>query len=445
MSAETHDLKYRLGDRPPLAVTILSSLQWVAFVVACNAMVPLVMGDAFGLSAPEVAALTQRVFLLIAVVSFLQGSFGHAWPISEGVSYVWLGVFVALAGVELAAGHDPRLILPKLEGGLIVGGLTLSVLSLVGLTGLLERLFTPVVVATYLILLPIQFSGPFLRSMTGASLSGSQGLVSLPVTLASLAAVVATLGSSLFGRGAWRSLSSLFGFAVGLLAWKLAGLPLGAGTAAATAGTGWLLAWGPPEWDFGFIVTSVLTSFLLLSNVFASLISTEQALVEPPRAGHARRATLMNGLGTVLAGLSSGVGLIPVASSAGFIRLTGVAARLPFTLSCFMLAAIAFWPPAAQMIALLPLPLAYAVTFAAFNEMFSLAILRLRQSALTRGNLASLSLSVFIGCGLMFLPPTALSGIPAVLRNLLGNGLLTGSLLALFLEHLVLRGLGSPA
>jgi xanthine/uracil permease len=281
--------------------------------------------------------------------------------------------------------------------------------------------------------------------MTGASLSGSQGLVSLPVTLASLAAVVATLGSSLFGRGAWRSLSSLLGFAVGLLAWKLAGLPLGVGTAAATAGTGWLLAWGPPEWDFGFIVTSVLTSFLLLSNVFASLISTEQALVEPPRAGHARRATLMNGLGTVLAGLSSGVGLIPVASSAGFIRLTGVAARLPFTLSCFMLAPIAFWPPAAQMIALLPLPLAYAVTFAAFNEMFSLAILRLRQSALTRGNLASLSLSVFIGCGLMFLPPTALSGIPAVLRNLLGNGLLTGSLLALFLEHLVLRGLGSPA
>ncbi|MGE5508996.1 MAG: purine/pyrimidine permease [Chitinophagales bacterium] len=446
MSTDTHDLKYRLADRPPVAVTLLSSLQWVGFVIACNAMVPLVVGDAFGFSAPQVAALTQRVFLVIALVSLLQVVRGHGWPISEGVSYVWLGVFVALAGVERAAGHDPLLILPKLEGGLIAAGAVLAGLSLLGLSGALQRLFTPVVVATYLILLPIQFSGPFLRSMTGASLAGSHGLVDLRVTAVSLAAIIATLGSSLFGRGAWRSLSSLLGFAVGLFAWRLAGLPLGAGAAAKGTGTtGWLLVWGPPQWDAGFIITSVLTSFLLLSNVFASLISTEQAIVEPPPDGIARRATLVNGLGTILTGLTSSIGLIPVASSAGFIRLTGVAARLPFTLSCVILAAMAFWPPAAHLIALLPLPLAYAVTFAAFNEMFSLGVLRLRQSALTRGNLAALSLSVFIGCGLMFLPPAALSGMPPVLRNLLGNGLLTGALLSLLLEHLVFRGLPTPA
>lgn len=446
LSSESVRVKYRLEEHPPLAVTILSSLQWVGFVIACNAMVPLVIGDAFGFSSDAVAGLTQRMFLIIGVVSLLQVIWGHRWPISEGVSYVWMGVFVALAGVTKATGGDPQAILPKLEGGLILTGLALTTASLLGLTTMFQRWFTPTVVATYLILLPIQFSGPFLRSMLGVGTSGAVGPADFAVAGVCAVAIVVTLGFSLWGRGSLRSLSSLLGLVSGVTVWLLAGLPLtrAAGAASTTVAGGaipFVLAWGPPQWDAGIIVSSLVTGFLLLSNLFGSLSATEQSAGIEASVSTFRRTTAFNGLGSIVAGVLSGVGLVPVATSAGVVRLTGVASRRPFVISCLILICIAFWGSAARLISLLPLPLAYAVTFAAFNEMLALGVLRLRGTALTRGNLSTLSLSVFVGTGLMFIPPAALLGLHPILRNVLGNGLLTGALLSLLLEHLVFRGL----
>lgn len=440
MAAPRLGVKYGPDDRPPLVVTFFGGLQWVGFVVASNIMVPLVLGDAFGLTAPEVASLTQRILLLIGVVSLLQVLWGHRLPISEGVSYVWLGFFAALAGVERGAGHDPRLVLPQLEAGLMASGLVMAALALTGLTGRLQRLFTPTVVATYLMLLPIQFSGPFLRSMLGA---GSAGGLDLRVTAISLLTVVVTLAFSLWGRGVVKSISSLLGLVVGVLAWFAAGLPVGGGLpqAAPAAGVmpgGFFFAWGAPQWNAGLAATCVLTGLLLLSNVLASLAAVEQVTGDSAE-GSFRRTTAVHGAGGFLAGILSGVGLVPVASSVGFISLTGLASRLPFYLSCVLLAGVAFLAPLARLVTLLPLPLAYAATFAAFNEMFGLGVLRLRSAPLTRGNLATLSLSVFVGTGLMFVPPAALAGLAPAARNLLGNGLLTGALLSLILEHLVFR------
>lgn len=454
MTTSHHELKYGLDARPPVPVTVFGSLQWVGFVVAANAMVPLVLGDSFGFTTAQVGALTQRLLLLIGLVSLLQFWWGHRLPLSEGISYVWLGVFVALAGVERAAGHNPQSLLPALEGGLMAAGLALVAVAATGLAGRLQRLFTPTVVATYLMLLPIQFAGPFLRSMLGVGTEG--GRLDLRVAAVSLLAVVVTLGFSFWGKGGVRSVSSLLGLAAGAAGWVIARLPLGpgltgSGTAARAAGAaagalappqwGFLFAWGLPRWEAGVVVTSILTGFLLLSNVIATLSAAEQVVGAPATESAFRRATVLNGTGSVLAGLFSGVGLVPVATSAGFIGLTGLAARLPFLLSCLLLLAFSFWAPVARLVALLPLPLAYAVTFAAFNEMFGLGVQRLRQSPLTRGSLATLSLSVFIGTGLMFLPGTALATLHPVLRNLLGNGLLTGALLSLLLEHLVFRSL----
>lgn len=444
-------MRYGLSDRPPWGITLLGGLQWVGFVVAANAMVPLVVGDAFAFGPAQVAALTQRLLLSIGLVSLAQVWWGHRLPISEGVSYVWMGVFVALAGVARAAGQDPLSLLPKLEGGLIAAGAGLAAVAGLGLAGRLQRLFTPTVVATYLLLLPIQFSGPFLRSMLG--LGTGAGRFDGRVAVACLVAIIVTLSFSFRSRGWMKSLSSLLGLAAGLLVWKLTGLPLGApaggGAAgswgAAGAGPGsFLFAWGPPEWDAGVMVTAVLTGFLLVSNVVASLAAvaqTTEAVLSPVTFG---RAVAVNGAGSVLAGAVSGVGLVPVATSAGFIGLTGLASRLPFIFSCVLLVGVAFWPAAVRLVSLLPLPLAYAVTFAAFNEMLGLAIAGLRRAELTRGNLAALSLSVFVGTGLMFLPPETLAGFHPMVRNLLGNGLLAGALLSLVLEHLVFRSLQTP-
>lgn len=452
MSSSPHGLRYGLDDRPPLVVTALGSLQWLGFVVAANAMVPLVLGDAFGFTPIQVTALAQRMLFAIGLASLWQLWWGHSLPASEGVSYVWLGVVVTLAGVARGAGRDPQAILPALEAGLIAAGAALLAFAFSGLAGRLQRLFTPVVVAVYLILLPIQFSGPFLRSMLGAGTV--TGALDWRIAAVSLLAVATTLGFS-FGAKSWiRSISSLLGLAAGIAGWVVAGLPFAGilfragnlsatGTLAAPA-WGFLFAWGPPRWDVGVAVTAALTEFLLLSNVIATVATVSQVTGGPADDRTFRRATAVKGAGTVLAGVLSAVGLVPVATSAGFISLTGLASRRPFAASCILLLVVALFAPVVRVLTLLPLPLAYAVTFAAFNEMLGLAVQRLRQAPLTRGNLATLSLSIFIGTGLMFLPAAALAGLHPILRNLLGNGLLTGALLSLLLEHLVFRRLDAP-
>ena len=429
-------LLYNLDERPPFDRTMVYSIQWLLFVLANSAVVPIVVGNALGLDRAGIASLAQNTFFFQALASLLQVIFGHRLPIIEGPAGMWWGIFITLAAMAPGLGKPLDVLRTDLEMGVLVTGLVLVVLGFSGLIGRALKLFTPAVTGSVLILLGLQLSGTFARGMLGIS---THGYVDLKSSIVSLIVVTLVVFISLKGRGFLKSIAVLISAAVG---WGVAAL-LGV-----TAEVQWthlaivalpeLFAWGPPTFDPGVVLTSVLTGLLVLSNLVASILAMERVLgVELPRKTY-DRGVAFTGFSDVLAGIGATVGFVPYSAGAGMVSITGVAARLPFIIFAVILMILGLLPPVAAFLASIPQPVGYSVLLASFCQMVGFGLKDYARLKLSDRDCFVIGLPLLLGTGIMFLPVEVFEGVPAMARYILGNGFIAGMLLCMLLEHILL-------
>ncbi|MGI6704815.1 MAG: hypothetical protein ACOX6S_00635 [Clostridia bacterium] len=53
-------IRYGLEDRPPLPVTVASSLQWFIFIMLNNIVPPIAVGNMYGMAPHEILGFVQR-------------------------------------------------------------------------------------------------------------------------------------------------------------------------------------------------------------------------------------------------------------------------------------------------------------------------------------------------------------------------------------------------
>lgn len=429
-------LLYKLEDRPPPNRTIAYMIQWLAFTLANSAVAPIVVGSALGLDQAGIAALAQRTFFLMALASLLQVYFGHRLPIIEGPSGMWWGIFITLAALAPGLGKSLSTLRTDLELGLIVAGLMLVVIGWAGLIGKLLKYFTPAVTGSVLVLLGLQLSGPFVRGMLGVNIHGS---VELKSTIVSVMVVAILIILNLKAKGFFQSIAILIGTAAGWLIAVAAGLTSGVYLAEQPLfALPEIFAWGPPTFDAGIVLTCVLTGLLVLSNLVASILAMERVLeVELPQKTY-DRGVAITGFSDILAGLGSTVGFVPYSAGAGMVSLTRVAARLPFALFAIVFMILGLLPPVAAFLATIPEPVGYSVLLASFCQMVGFGLKDYARLKFDSRDYFVVGLPILFGTGLMFLPPGAFEGVPAMARYILGNGFIAGMLLCLLLEHVLL-------
>lgn len=417
----------------------LQSIQWMVFLIANVIAVPIVVGAAFDLSAAETSSFVQRMLLMTSIGTLIQVFLGHRLPIIEGSAGMWWALFMLLGA--MAVPGEQGLVLQQLQMGLLVAGGVLVVFSFLPLMTRIRDLFTPLVTGVYLILLVIQLSGPFFNGMFGV---GRTGYVDWRVAGISLLVVVLVLTISLKGKGLLRSMGPLIGIGVGWLVFAALGLAGGEALRGEGGEMGWIslpepFAWGMPVWDFGIVLTSVLTALILISNVVASILVVAKSLEADVEAKTYRRGLFGNGLNSLLSGGFSIIGLVPLSVSAGFIMTTGIRRMLPFIIGTVLVGISGLLPAVGNFFATLPSEVAYAALFVPFAQMIGFGIRDLMGLEPTQRNLLVIGISLMIGTGMMFLPSSALQSIAPWARNLMANGLLMGLLVCLVLEHLVFR------
>jgi len=436
--ADPGQFLYSLDERPPLNRTVAYSLQWLAFCLANSAVVPIVVGNALGLDQPGIAALAQRTFFFQALASLLQVLLGHRLPIIEGSSGMWWGIFITLAALAPGLGKPLAVLRTDLEMGVMVAGAILVVVGMTGLVGRALKLFTPAVTGSVLVLLGLQLSGTFVRGMLGI---GHDGTVDVKAAAVSVFVVALVIVISLKGRGFVRSIAVLIGAGLGWIVAALAGLTGGVGwTHTATVALPELFAWGPPTFDAGIILTSVLTGLLVLSNLVASILAMERVLgnnCSPQRRTYDRGVTF-TGISDLLAGLGATVGFVPYSAGAGLVSLTRVASRLPFILFAVVLLLLGLLPPVGAFLASIPEPVGYSVLLASFCQMLGIGFKDYAHLKFEGRDYFVVGLPILVGSGLMSLPPGVFAGIPAMARYVLGNGFIAGMLLCLLLEHVLM-------
>jgi xanthine/uracil permease len=410
-----------------------SSLQWAFFLLTGGLVAPIVVASAFQLSEIETVELLQRTLILIGLSSVLQVTLGHKLPILEGPAGVWWGIFVLLAG-SVSSKPESFTLLRQLEMGLMISGCVLVLLSVFHVISHVKKLFTPVVIGTYLLLLIFQFSSSVVKGMLGVGYLDA--FMHARIALPAIATLVFTFLCARMKIAFMRNYSVLFGVVFGCTMFKLLGLipPLPALSGSFTRPA--LFAWGTPELHSGILVTTIVVSLPLLINMIAAIVIMEKTLGRTPGNTY-RRAGLVMGINQLLAGLFSAVGCVSNSHTAGFVASTQITKRLPLLIGCFIVICAGLFPAITLAMASIPVPVAFAVIFSSFTHLLVSGLREYEPVLRDDNKVLIISISLFAGVGSMFVPSASLAAVPAVWKPILNNGLLIGVLTSMALEQMM--------
>lgn len=375
----------------------------------------------------EVVYLQKTAFLAGITILF-QILFGHRLPLIAGPSTV------LLIGVLASHGFGPG----PVNSAISIGGILLALVGLAGFFGHIQRLFTPRVVATVLLLIAFTLTPTILRLLTSAA-PNSNPLANL--LFASVLTIILLAGNR-YLKGMWRST---------LIIWSMIG------------GTGLYFLLFPTSFkpfesalpifsgffsglnkDFSFdtgVFISFVFCFLGLSiNDLGSIESIAEVL--RPKAVKARinRGITITGLANGLSGLLGVIGPVNFSLSPGIVLSTGCASRFALLPTALILSGLAFFPSLMRVIGSVPSAvigtvLLYILCFqvsAGFQVLWNAGGISLETGLV-------LGLPLLLANMVAFLPTEIVSTFPLVLRPVLGNGFVVGVGLVLILEHLVFR------
>ncbi|WP_286885914.1 purine/pyrimidine permease [Aneurinibacillus sp. UBA3580] len=441
MESQTESAKnlYELDEKPPLSVTFISALQWFFVTISSSLVIPLVIGELYGLPAQQLGQFVQQTFFLIGLVSLLQILFGHRLPITEGPAGMWWGIFIILANLGMAAGQAPREIGQSLEMGLIITGIMLITLGAIGFIEKVQRVFTPLVSGGYLVLLAVSLSGPVVKGMLGIDYFSKGSGVQPMLAAVSLGLVFFTFIMIRSRFKYVRSFAILISMLVGWMIYLVMDWTKPLQEAHGFFALPQLFFWGPPVFHLGTVLTSMITGLILVTNLIASIAVVSHVVNVRPGEGEYRRGGIMTGVAHVLSGAGGIVGLVPLSIAAGVIQVSRIASRLPFIVASVMLILLGMLPQVSRILAGLPSPVGYAVMFVTFTQLLGFGLRDFERIMLDERNLLIIGFGLLGGIGLMFVPPEALQELPPIFSYVFGNGLVMGVLLIIFMEQIVLR------
>ncbi len=423
MSRRAAPVRAREGTQ---ALPVLT-LQWLAFAVTNTLPVPFVLAAALRLSPTAEAALAGRIFLVTGLMSLAQALFGHRLPIVEGPAGMWWGVFVSLAILAPAVDMSEAHLRAALEFGMLTAGafLLLAALWRRGIAAL-AALFTPAVTGALMILLPAQIAPSIATALIGSP-------PFLPGLLVGLATFLVVLLFAMFGKGIWRSASLLVGVAVGTMLWPVLGIPFKVMHAGPALAMPVPLAWGRPQFVPSVVAASLVTAFLLLSNLLASLRAMQAVTGAHVTPDTVRRAIFVNGTSIAVSGVFAVPGVIPYASNAGFISLSRNSERLPFLLFSALFVLLGFVPVVGRFVVALPMPVVDAALLASFGQLFAIGIADLAREGLGLSRSLVVMGPILLGMGIMGVPHSTWRSLHTPMAFLFGNGMIVGLLLLMLL------------
>lgn len=438
IETKTNNL-YELNEKPPLSVTITAALQWFFITISSSLVVPLVIGEMYGLEPQQLGQFVQQTFFFIGLVSLLQVLFGHRLPITEGPAGMWWGIFVILANLGVVAGQAPKEIGQALEMGLILTGIMLIVLSATGFIEKVQKVFTPIVSGGYLVLLAVSLSGSFMKGMLGIDYYSKGSGVQPELAAVSLGIVFVTFMMIASRFKYVRSFAILISMIIGWLIYVAMDWSKPLQETHSLFALPKLFFWGTPVFHLGTVLTSIITGLILITNLIASIAVVSHIVGANPGKKEYKQGGILTGVAHILSGAGGIVGLVPLSISAGVIQVSRIASRLPFIISSIFLMGLGVLPPVSRILASLPSPIGYAVMFVSFTQLLGFGLRDFGRVIFDERNIFIVGFGLMGGIGLMFVPAQALQGLPPIFGYIFGNGLVVGVLLIIFMEQVVFR------
>ncbi|WP_310828663.1 uracil/xanthine transporter [Paenibacillus pedocola] len=415
---------------------MLAGVQWLFFLFTNTVLVPLSVGHALGMTTADITASMQRSFILTGLLCIVQALWGHRYALMDGPAGIWWGLVLGICASAPAMGMDTAAVAASLTGGFLLSGIITAVLALFGFLKLLQRIFTPVVMGIYLLLLTFQLANTFFKGMIGYSVDGKWNL-----QLAGLSLFIIAVVSFIHikGKGKLGQFSLLIGIVIGWIAYEIfinrSGIT-GSESAETTVIWQWL-PWGKPAFEPGILMVGLVAGLVNMTNTLTSLIAADKLYQKKAGDQQYIRSLLFTNLFSIMGAC---FGLIPFgtfASSIGFLENTKVLRRAALVTGAALLILVGIIPVLSSWLALLPMSVGSAVLFVAYLQMFGTALNTFNSTSLNSKTIYRVALPVLTGIGIMNVPVTAFADFPPLLTPLVSNGLVVGVILAIVMENLI--------
>jgi xanthine/uracil permease len=422
-------LKYGLNDRPPLIETLLFGFQWLAISIPAIIIVGRVVGALQWSDPADQIVYLQKMSFVMGVSLVCQVLWGHRLPLIMGPSTV------LLIGVLASQGFP----LDTIYTSVILGGLFLSLTSITGLFGRLQRLFTARVVATVLLLVVFTLAPAIMGLLTGKG----TGVSPLARLTFAFVMVFSMFVAQRWMKGVWKSTLIIWFLIVGSIAYTLifpqpADIRQGIHDEVLLSHFFRHLTVGF-SFDPGVLISFFFCYLAVSINDLGSIESLKELLEPPDMARRVNRGITMTGFANILSGFLGVVGPVNFSVSPGVIMSSSCASWFTLIPAAVMFLLLSFSPKVLGIVGRVPTVVIGTVLIyiLCFQVAAGLALLSKKSEEFRVEDGLIIGLPLILGTLSAFLPETVLKTLPTVLRPLVGNGFVIGVFTSLVLEHLI--------
>lgn len=416
-------------QRLPFLQLILVGLQHVLLMYGGAIAVPLIIGQAAGLSREEIAFLINADLLVAGIATIVQslgiGPMGIRMPVMMGASFAAVGSMVAMAGM-------PGIGMQGIFGATIAAGFFGMLIA--PFMSKVVRFFPPLVTGTVITSIGLSLFPVAVNWAGGGSAAAQFGS---PIYLAIAALVLGTiLLIHRFMRGFWVNISVLIGMGLGYILCGLIGMVDLSGMAQAP----WLqvvtpLHFGMPQFHLAPILSMCLVVIIFVEStgMFLALGKITGQEVTPRML---RRGLLCDAGASFFAGFLNTFTHSSFAQNIGLVQMTGVRCRSVTIVAGGLLIILSLLPKAAFLVASIPPAVLGGAAIAMFGMVAATGI-KILQEADIADRRNQLLVAVSIGMGLIpVVRPEFFAHLPLWMSPITHSGIAMATLSALVLNLL---------
>jgi xanthine permease len=410
--------------------TFTVALQHVLAMYAGAVAVPLLVGNAVGLTQHQIAFLVQADLFTCGIATIFQ-SFGLGKHIGIRMPVI-MGVTFAAVGPMITIGQ--HLGMTYVYGSIIISGLMVILLS--GIVSKLKSLFPPIVIGSILVIIGISLLPVAFHWAAGGLGHKTYGATeNLLVAFGVLAFIIFLIR---YGRGLIKTIAILLGIIAGTIVEILLGQ--------ASFDQVWQEQWiavvtpfwfGLPRFDLAAILTMCLVALICViesTGVFLALGDLTDREVQSKDIAKGLRA---EGLAFILGSIFNSFPYTTFSQNVGLVALTKIKSAMVTGVAGIILMVLGLFPKLAAVIASIPLPVLGGAGIVMFGVVAVAGIEKLAKVDFKQES-GQLIPAVSIGVGLMFSHADKIvEQFPLALKIFFSNGIVVGTLVALILNLLI--------
>ncbi|WP_308725477.1 nucleobase:cation symporter-2 family protein [Metapseudomonas otitidis] len=417
-------------QRLPLMQLLLVGLQHVLLMYGGAVAVPLIVGQAAGLSREEIAFLINADLLVAGIATLVQsigiGPVGIRMPVMMGASFAAVGSMVVMAGM-------PGVGLQGIFGATIAAGLFGLVLA--PFMSRIVRFFPPLVTGTVITSIGLSLFPVAVNWAGGGSKVNEFGGLQYLAVAALVLAIILVVNR--FLRGFWVNVSVLIGMGIGYV---LAGC-LGMVDLNGLGQAPWLqvvtpLHFGMPTFELAPVLSMCLVTVIIFVESTGMFLALGKITGREICPNALRRGLLCDAGASFVAGFFNTFTHSSFAQNIGLVQMTGVRSRYVTVAAGLFLLALSLVPKAAFLVASIPPAVLGGAGIAMFGMVAATGIKILHEADITdRRN--QLLVAVSIGLGMApVVRPDLFAHLPHWMEPITHSGIAMTTLSALLLNIL---------